>query len=154
MMVTCSRYAASGSSVGVNSKSRPTCAGAKRFFFTPIAVLPALPWTISMHTRRCLDADAPAAVFANTVRAGTMASRSGRATVAPIPLRTARRDTCFFEMYIGRPLFSSWRDGFPGAHLEGRTVDDSQDKRGEAVAVLRRLLRNRANRRLVVVLDA
>jgi hypothetical protein len=29
-----------------------------------------------------------------------MASSSGSAMVTPMPFRTARRDTCFFEMYI------------------------------------------------------
>ena len=63
-----------------------------------------MPCTISMQTSRCFDADAPAAVFANTVLAGTIASSNGSAMVTPMPFRTARRDTCFFEMYMSSPI--------------------------------------------------
>src|SRR5471032_2162089 len=89
------RYGSSGLRLlGDRSKSRPAAAGAHRFFFAPMAVLPAQPWTISMAMRRCL-AD-PATVPAHAVRAGTIASRTGSATVTPIPFRTARRERCFF----------------------------------------------------------
>src|SRR5438093_10887498 len=98
MIVTSSRNGASGSRVGVNSKSRPAFTGANRFFLTPSAVLPADPCTISMHTSRIFDD--PAAVLAHAVPAGSIASRNGNATVTPIPFRTVRRETCFFGMYM------------------------------------------------------
>ena len=63
-------------------------------------MLPADPCTISMHTSRCFAAAAPAAVLAKTVLAGIIASSSGSAMVTPTPFRTARRETCFFEIYM------------------------------------------------------
>ncbi len=68
------------------------------FLSRPIFVLPAAPCTCSMQERRIFPA---AAVFAHTVRAGTIASRNGSAIVTPIPRRTVRRETCFFVMIIG-----------------------------------------------------
>ena len=44
-----------------------------------------------------------AAVAASAVRAGTMASKSGSAMVAPMPRRKVRRFRCFFEMNIVTP---------------------------------------------------
>src|SRR3954468_22269834 len=63
----------------------------------PSALLPAAPCTISMQARRETGA---AAVFAIEVAAGTIESSSGRASDAPIPLRTVRRETCFLVMNI------------------------------------------------------
>src|SRR5579885_3799321 len=40
----------------------------------------------------------PAGVSANAGLAGNIASRSGSATLAPTPLSTARRGTCFLKM--------------------------------------------------------
>src|SRR6185436_8336329 len=75
--------------VCVRSKSRPTPAGAQRFFRAPISELPAEPCTISTQIRR---------IFRSAARsprpAGAIASRNGSAIVAPTPLRTARRDRC------------------------------------------------------------
>ncbi len=68
------------------------------FFSRPNFVLPAEPWTISIAAKRTLLA---ARVFANAVPAGTMASRSGTATVAPMPRNTVRREMCFFVMNMG-----------------------------------------------------
>ena len=65
-------------------------------FCSPIAVAPAEPCTISMQASRTR----PAAVLASAVRAGTIASRNGRATVAPSPFSTVRRDKCFCVMNI------------------------------------------------------
>ena len=50
-----------------------------------------------MKPRRGLDA---ATVCASAVPAGIMASSNGRAIVAPAPLRTVRRDRCFFVKNI------------------------------------------------------
>jgi hypothetical protein len=54
-------------------------------------VAPAEPCTISIAATRTL----PAAVFANAVLAGTIASMSGNAIVTPMPRRTVRREMCF-----------------------------------------------------------
>ena len=77
------------------SKSRPTFSGAHRFLDTPNFVLPAQPCTISIATSRTFGADAALASFDHTAPAGSIASSTGRATVTPIPFRTARRDKCF-----------------------------------------------------------
>ena len=58
-------------------------------------MLPAQPCTISIATSRSLRA-----LAANAVPAGTMASSSGSATVAPRPFRTVRLERCFPVMYI------------------------------------------------------
>ena len=47
-----------------------------------------------------------AAVFASGVAAGTIASRSGNAIVAPIPHRKVRRGMNFFVMKL--TVLSSW----------------------------------------------
>jgi hypothetical protein len=39
-------------------------------------------------------------VLAKTLRAGTMASSNGNATVTPNPRKTSRREMCFFVMTI------------------------------------------------------
>src|SRR5688572_29333219 len=49
-----------------------------------------------------------AAVNASSVRAGIMASSSGRATVAPMPRRKVRRSRCFFVRNIGRSFGAGW----------------------------------------------
>jgi hypothetical protein len=64
-----------------------------------MAVAPAEPCTISIAARRTL----PAAVLANTVRAGAIASRNGSAIVTPMPRRTVRREMCFCVIYIVSP---------------------------------------------------
>ena len=51
-----------------------------------------------------------AAVCASSVAAGTMASRSGRASVTPVPRRKVRREMCFFAMNMVA-LFASVRRG-------------------------------------------
>jgi len=63
----------------------------------PMAVLPADPCTISMATSRTFR---PAA---SARRAGSIASSRGSASVAPAPLRTARRDRCLLVMYMSSP---------------------------------------------------
>jgi hypothetical protein len=42
----------------------------------------------------------PAAVAAQAVAAGLIASRSGSAMLAPTPFSTVRRDTCFLNTYM------------------------------------------------------
>ena len=105
VLLTTVRYSRNGSSglrlVGLRSKSRPTPAGAQRFFLIPSAVLPADPCTISIATRRTFLF---AAAAPKTDRAGTIASSNGSARVAPIPLSTVRRGRCLFVMYIESPF--------------------------------------------------
>ena len=55
---------------------------------------PAEPCTISIADSRTFR-DA-AAVLANAVAAGDIASSTGSAIVTPRPRRTVRRDMCFF----------------------------------------------------------
>src|SRR5439155_12808305 len=152
-MVTSLRKGSSGLRlVPDRSKSAPTFSGAQRCFFTPMAVLPAAPWTISIATRRRPDEDGPAAVVAYALPAGSMASRNGSATVTTMPFRTVRRERCFFVMRISwlLPLRSGER-GFRLRHLERRTVHDAQNKGRKSVAVLGRFLHDRPNGRLVVI---
>src|SRR5436309_2870724 len=147
----------------------------------PMTVLPADPWTISMHTRRVLP-DAPAADARRVhAPAGSIASRNGSATVTPIPLRTVRRERCFLVMCMSSlpepgPKNPAYCPTGPGllififvfvfrrvvggdhrlrlAHLKCRAVDDADDEGGETVISLRCFPDDRAHGRPVVVLDA
>ena len=76
--------AASGWSA-TDRSARPVAAGAHRFCCTPYGELPAAPWTFSMQIRR----DRSVAPW-RRARGETIASRKGRATVAPIPFSTSR----------------------------------------------------------------
>src|SRR5438094_578652 len=134
MIVTSSRNGASGSRVGVNSKSRPAFTGANRFFLTPSAVLPADPCTMSMHTSRIFDD--PAEVLAHAVPAGSIASRNGNATVTPIPFRTVRRETCFFVMYMLAPYLTGAAPRTPARSLAGAPWPRSASSRSAAVVVM------------------
>ena len=64
--------------------------------FEPSSVLPAAPWTISIHASRVLPA---AAVWASSVPAGIIESSSGNETAAPRPRKKWRRDKCFLVRY-------------------------------------------------------
>ena len=74
----------------------PSSAGDQRFFSRPYLVLPAAPCTISIATRRVLSLPA----LAHARRAGTIASRNGSATEAPMPRSRVRREKCLFVMNI------------------------------------------------------
>src|SRR5205809_7801033 len=97
----------------------------------PITVLPADPWTISMHTSRVFDPPAADALRVHAP-AGSIASRTGRATVTPMPLRTVRREMCFLVMCMSPlPLLLRFRcrhDRLRLAHLERGAVDDPDDE--------------------------
>src|SRR5262245_1311268 len=103
VLLTMVRYCRYGSSairlVGDRSKADPTSAGDQRFRLAPKFVLPAAPCTISIATKRTRFEPA-AASRAQAVPAGTIASRKGRATVAPRPRSIVRRDRCLLAMYI------------------------------------------------------
>ncbi len=49
----------------------------------------------------------PAAVFANAIAAGLIASRSGSAMPAPTPFRIVRREMCFCEINIALSLMAT-----------------------------------------------
>ena len=116
-MVRCSRSGSSGSRlVGVRSKARPVAAGDHMCFCSPMAVAPAEPCTISMQASRTR----PAAVLASAVRAGTIASRNGRATVAPSPFSD------------GAPRQVFLRDEHPESRLRVRAADRNRICWGQA----------------------
>src|SRR5687767_2009791 len=107
-----------------------------------------------------------AAVCASATRAGTIASSSGSASVAPRPRRTVRRSRAFFVMNMFDPqalgvrLWALAQSRKPKAltrrlpHPERRTLHDTDDERGEAIVVLRRIAHDCTHRGSVVVLDA
>src|SRR5262245_61525445 len=100
-----------------------------------------------------------AAVCASAVAAGIIASRSGRASVAPAPLRTVRRGMCFFVKNIALSTMSvSCPDRMPfnrlHVHLERLALHDRENDRREAVVVAGRLAHDRSDQRHVLILDA
>src|SRR5580704_10692190 len=56
-----------------------------------------MPWHTKQPTNRGLGV---AAVCARAVEAGIIASRSGKASVAPAPRRMVRRDMCFLVINV------------------------------------------------------
>src|SRR6266540_7101338 len=113
-----------------------------------------------MHARRIFAA----AVFAHAVCAGTIASRNGSATVAPMPPRTVRREMCFFVMNMS-DLLSSFafrgrgrvrvgrRRARSTAHLKWRALHDAKNERRDAIVVRGRLTHDGSNNGHVVVLN-
>src|SRR5262245_1636390 len=83
-----------------------------------------------------------AAVSRAAASAGTMASSSGSAMVAPRPRRTVRRGRCLPVMIMF---------GLP--HLERHALDDSSDDRGPAF-VARGIADDLPDRRAIVVVGA
>src|SRR5262245_9778363 len=80
--------------LGPRSKSRPAAAGDHIFFCSPYRVHPAAPWTISRQASRS------GGFFVCGVIAGSMDSRNGSATVAPMPRSTVLREIAFLVMNI------------------------------------------------------
>src|ERR1700761_8650655 len=93
-----------------------------------------------------------AAVAASAVLAGTIESRSGRNTDAPIPRNTVLRDRCRFVLNMGptslnlnlvmcpclihvrlrnihRCQYAARDRGFRASHQEWLAVDDAEDER-------------------------
>src|SRR5436190_341002 len=111
VLLTIVRYFRHGSSdvsapTGFNSKLRPATEGAQRFWVAPHALLPAAPCTDSMQTNRVLSAAAATAAPApNRPNAGSIASRYGRATVAPRLLRKVRRG---IAVRVRKCMSASW----------------------------------------------
>src|ERR1700716_722394 len=79
-----------------------------------------------------------AAVLARADSAGTMLSRNGNASVAPMPRSTVRRGTAFFAMNMPSLLLLAPRR----AHAERRAVENAADDRRPAVIALLRVARN------------
>src|SRR5437764_14920231 len=88
--------------------------------------------------------------------AGTIASRSGSASVAPIPRMNVRRGNAIFLITMSRS--PARRDGAPPPsirallrhpHLKRRARDDAMDDRRKTVARARRLALDLADRRRV-----
>src|SRR4029079_11049785 len=77
---------------GTSVKFGPVCSGANRNFVAPQLLHPGRPCTSSMQISRVRSV---AAALAATRPAGTIASRKGSATVAPMPRRNVRRGKCF-----------------------------------------------------------
>src|SRR5690348_16716048 len=97
-----------------------------------------MPCGTKQPTKRGLGA---AAVCAKAVPAGIMASRSGKASVAPALRRTVRRDKCFLERNVIAVLLLIFRNATGGLArgllsgvwqfhigLERRALHDAEDK--------------------------
>src|SRR5262245_58057138 len=88
---------------------------------------------------------------ARAVIAGTIASRNGSASVAPMPRRKARRGNAILVITIEAPsIRARWRH----SHLKRRARDDALNKRQEPVVRARRLTLDVADRRRVGGLNA
>ena len=86
---SCRRWASSGFNVGVSSKALPSAAGVQCFMMIPFGT-----YTVQKRgTRR-------AGVFDSAVRAGTIPSSSGSASVAPTPRSTVRRGMAFLVIIM------------------------------------------------------
>src|ERR1700730_5256050 len=98
-----------------------------------------------------------AAVFAMADSAGTMLSRNGNASVAPMPRNTVRRGIAFLEINIALPLFCRDANRLPALdrpHAERRARDNACDDRRPAIVALSRVTRDFTHRRLIVVFEA
>src|SRR5437868_940434 len=84
-----------------------------------------------------------AAVLLCADNAGTMPSKSGKASIAPMPRKTSRRERAFLVMIIIRLL----DDG----HTEWGAPDDAHYQRRPPVIARRALSRDSADRRQIVI---
>src|SRR5215208_164795 len=89
--------------------------------------------------------------------AGTIASRSGNATVAPTPRRNVRRGSAILVMImcLSLPWLSRESCGLAllDLHPERVARGDPDNNRGERVLVPRRLLDDPPDDRLVVIIQ-
>src|SRR5262245_15645281 len=110
------------------------------------------PWGNPTNARRF--GDLPAGVWAHAVAAGLIASRSGRAMLAPMPCKIVRREICFFDIYMSVLLFTrTCRYGWRPAHPELIAPHNALDQRGKLIILTRRLTHNPANGRHIVILQ-
>src|SRR6185436_20547741 len=86
------------------------------------------------------------------VNAGTIDSRNGNATAAPIPRNMVRRERLFFIVNICVLLKVLGRDRLHPL-LKRRTLYNPQDQRRKTIILLRRVAHDRANRRHVVITE-
>ena len=82
----------SGANVGVSSKPTPSAAG--------VHCSMTMPFGTYITPNRVIGV---AAVFWSAVKGGTIASSSGKASVAPMPRRTVRRGIAFLVISMGAP---------------------------------------------------
>src|SRR5712692_336240 len=116
-----SRNGSSGLRIIGNSNPPPSFAGTQ--------YPGAIPWGTKIPVKRVLGL---AAVWARSVRAGTIASSNGNASMVPAPRRNVRRGMCFLVMNI---VDRSWQLTRSGSlvrrrrfhvHLERRALDDAR----------------------------
>src|SRR3954467_12672748 len=132
------------------SKSRPTRAGCHSSWRAPCGKY--------TNARRELGF---AALCASTVPAGIIASSSGRAIVAPAPLRTVRRDSFFLKtniysppkLLVGCSLRRRCAGRIGAAFAERIAGDDAKDERLEPVVVRARLADDATDGRHVAVIE-
>src|SRR5262245_1460768 len=140
--------------IGVNSKSLPSLAGIRRFVSVPYIVLPADPWTTSTQASRVREA---AAVWRSGVIAGTIDSRNGNPTTAPMPRRTVRREICLFAINMRLSprylLMLLYGCVIVPRHLEQRTLYNSHNKCRETVITLGRIPRNGSDQRHIAIIQ-
>src|SRR5262249_8392751 len=123
-----------------------------------------MPCGTKQPTKRGLGA---AAVCANATPAGIIASRSGKARVAPALRKTVRRDKCFFLRnviavlllilgYITGGLARGLLGGVGQLHvgLERRALHDAEDKRREPVVIGSGFADDAAKLGHILILDA
>src|SRR5262245_3256999 len=100
-----------------------------------------------------------AAVCASAVAAGTIASSSGSASVAPAPFKTVRREMCFLVRNInGALLLTGYAQLIAlsrlHVHLKSLAPDDADDDRRQAIPRRCRIPHNRSDHRHILIFDA
>src|SRR5919197_537428 len=99
-----------------------------------------------------------AAVCASAVAAGTIASSSGSASVAPAPFKTVRREMCFLVRNINGALLTGHAQLIAlsrlHVHLKCLAPDDADDDRRQAIVRRCRIPHDRPDQRHVLILDA
>src|SRR6267142_499735 len=100
-----------------------------------------------------------AAVCASVVAAGTIASSSGSASVAPAPRRTVRLDMCFLVRNISSVLLLTGHAQLIAlsrlhVHLKCLAPDDAGDDRRQAILRSCRIPHNRSHQRHILILEA
>src|SRR4029450_329036 len=88
-----------------------------------------------------------AGVAACDVKAGIIASSSGKASTAPAPRRNVRRGRAFFVTIMGLSSLAT-------PHFKRRTLDDSQNQLREAIVIVPGLADDFADGGRVISLDA
>src|SRR5215831_10385472 len=96
-----------------------------------------------------------AAVFTVGVRAGTIASSSGRARVTPAPRRNVRRGSAFLVMIMRRSsVIRADRRARRLPPLKRHTLDDAEDEIRDPIVVRRGAPNDGTHGRRIVVLES